>query len=117
MAQNTTKVFVTDLEIEALIGILEHEQAKRQPLFLDIELDVIPPVADDIAQAFDYRAVGVIAQDLASGQIGLVEVFAHRLASHLLDSPLVTAAKVRLRKPMALDNGMAGCEVVLAKDD
>ncbi|MCA1335955.1 dihydroneopterin aldolase [Pseudooceanicola marinus] len=110
-----TKVFVRDLRVEALIGVLGHEQGQRQPLFLDVEMDVLTPDADDLDQALDYRLVGELAEDIAATQIGLVEVFAEHLARRLLDRAPVQSARVHLRKPQALTNGLAGTEVTLAR--
>ncbi|PJE26716.1 dihydroneopterin aldolase [Pseudooceanicola marinus] len=110
-----TKVFVRDLRVEALIGVLGHEQGQRQPLFLDVEMDVLTPDADDLDQALDYRLVGDLAEEIAVTQIGLVEVFAERLARRLLDCAPVQSARVHLRKPQALSNGMAGTEVTLTR--
>ncbi|MGI3164085.1 dihydroneopterin aldolase [Pseudooceanicola sp. 200-1SW] len=110
-----TKVFVRDLRIEALIGVLGHEQGLRQPLILDVEMEVTPPDADDLTLALDYRLVGQLAEEIAATQVGLVEIFAERLARRLLDCAPVRSARVHLRKPQALDNGTAGTEVTLTR--
>ncbi|MBR9762862.1 MAG: dihydroneopterin aldolase [Rhodobacteraceae bacterium] len=110
-----TRVFVEGLEVQALIGVLGHEQGKAQPLLLDVELEVTSPSSDDLSQALDYRAVAQIAQELAARQTGLVEIFAQRLAVRLMGSALVHSVRVRLRKPDALAQGTAGTEVTLSR--
>ncbi|WP_050900894.1 dihydroneopterin aldolase [Oceanicola sp. S124] len=110
-----TRVFVEGLEVQALIGVLGHEQGQTQPLILDVELDVTSPRSDDLSQALDYRAIAEIAQELAARQTGLVEIFAQRLAARLMGSALVHSARVRLRKPDALEQGIAGTEVTLSR--
>ena len=50
-------VFVRGLLLDASIGVLEHEHYERQPLVVDIELEVEtgPPVEGDLASVYDYR--------------------------------------------------------------
>lgn len=111
----STSVFVEGLEVQALIGVLAHEQGQRQPLLLDVEMEVAPPSRDELGLAFDYRLVGELAEALSGRQTGLVEVYAERLARALLAHPLVRSVRIRLRKPRALDNGCAGTEIRLAR--
>src|SRR5579862_5563991 len=76
-----TKVFVRGLALEALIGVRAHERGQPQPLLVDVELDVAAGGWRRLADTVNYEHVARQARLIAaSGHIGLVESFAHRLA-------------------------------------
>jgi dihydroneopterin aldolase len=110
------KVFVEGLELEASIGILEHEHEVRQPLIIDIELDVDtgPPVEGDINSVFDYRIPVEHAKALVeAGHIELVETFAEDLAAACLQDKRVKRARIRVAKPNAIPEAhLSGVEIV-----
>lgn len=110
------KVFVEGLELEASIGILEHEHRQKQPLIVDIELDVDtgPPVEGDIDSVFDYRIPIDHAKALVdAGHIELVETFAEDLAAACLQDKRVKRARIRVAKPDAITQArLSGVEIV-----
>ncbi len=98
-------VFVRALTVEVEIGVYTHEHGRRQPLVVDVELDIDPPAAGwrSIGETVNYERVGEHARAIAAaGHIGLVETFAWRLAQACLAEPRVSRVKVRVEKPMAL---------------
>ena len=112
------KVFVREARIEAEIGVYDHEHGRKQPLVLDVELDLEPHPIAHIADTVNYEAVVTKARDLAAtGHFKLVEAFARRLAAALLEDPLVMRARVRVEKPEALAPAAAaaGVEIVLRR--
>lgn len=112
------KVFVTGLRVQAEIGVYRHEIGKRQPLSVDVELDVPTAGADRLADTVNYETILQAAQAIAAeGHIELVEAFAERLAHACLADPRVTRARVRVEKPLALapDAVAAGAEIVLER--
>jgi dihydroneopterin aldolase len=114
----TSKVFVTGVQVQAEIGVYRHEIGRKQPLVVDVELDVPTDASDRLADTFNYEAILKAAQDLAaSGHVDLVETFAHRLAERCLADPRVTRARVRIEKPLALAPHAvaAGVEIVLGR--
>jgi dihydroneopterin aldolase len=116
---DSAKVFVRGLTVEAEIGVYVHERGRRQPLVVDVELDLTGPIWRSIHDTANYEAVVRHARALADGgHIGLVETFAWRLARACLGEGRVTRARVRVEKPMALapDALAAGVEIVLTKD-
>ena len=104
--------------IEAEIGVHEHERGRRQPLVIDVELDLAPHPVEHIADTVNYETIVARAETLAaSGHFNLVETFAHRLARACLQDPLVERARVRVEKPQALapTAEAAGVEIVLSR--
>ena len=112
------KVFVRALRIEAEVGVHAHEKGRRQPLVVDVELDVAATTGDHLADTFNYEAVLAHAQAIvADGHFKLIETFAERLARALLDDSRVSRARVRVEKPEALAPHAAagGAEIILTR--
>jgi dihydroneopterin aldolase len=98
-----TKVFVRGLEVEARIGVHAHEKGRRQPLIIDVELDVATDRWRSLSQTVDYETIADHARAIAGGRhIQVVESFAQRLATACLGDPRVLKARVRVEKPLAL---------------
>ena len=117
--QESAKIFVRGLAVEAQIGAYDHELGRTQPLVFDVELDVSMSEPKQLSEVLNYEAVVQAAKTLAAqGHIALVETFAWGLARELLADPRVTRVRVRVEKPQALapDAQAAGVEVVLARD-
>jgi dihydroneopterin aldolase len=115
MPRYQTRVFVRALRVEAEIGLHAHEQGRRQPLIVDVELDLAGEPWRSIHATVDYERILAHARAVADeGHVLLVETFAWRLAHACLQEPGVTRARVRVEKPLALapDAEGAGAEVV-----
>ena len=113
-----TKVFVRGLRIDAEIGVYDHEQGRKQPLLVDVELDVTAGGWRALDDTVNYETIAAAARSIAaSGHIGLVESFAQRLAERCLAHPRVTRARVRVEKPLALapDAAAAGVEIIAVR--
>jgi len=113
-----TRVFVTGLRLQAEIGVYRHEIGKRQPLSIDVELDVPSAGPGRLADTVNYETILKAARAIAEeGHIELVEAFADRLARACMADPRVTRARVRVEKPLALapDAVAAGAEIVLER--
>jgi dihydroneopterin aldolase len=108
-----SRVFVRDLAIEADIGVYAEEKGVPQPLIVSIELtlDVERFADEDLAGTVDYTELAGHAHDLGRGHIDLIETFAERLAERCLRFPTVVEALVRIEKPRAVPNAMAGVEI------
>ena len=101
------RIFITDLQVDAVIGILPHERLAPQPLVLDLELaaDVRTPAASgDIADALDYKALsdGVRAF-VAASEERLLETLAERVCAFVRQEFGVAWLRLVLHKPEALD--------------
>ncbi|HWA60228.1 MAG TPA: dihydroneopterin aldolase [Caulobacteraceae bacterium] len=113
-----TKVFVRGLKVDVEIGVYEHELNRRQPLVVDVELDVAAGGWRHLADTVNYEHVVAAARQIAaSGHIGLVESFAQRLAQACFDEPRVLRARIRVEKPEALapDAQAAGVEITAVR--
>ncbi|MEO8927836.1 MAG: dihydroneopterin aldolase [Caulobacteraceae bacterium] len=113
-----TKVFVRGLAIEAEIGVYPHEQGRRQPLIVDVELDVAAAGWRALADTVNYESIAAAARAIAAaGHIGLVESFTQRLAEACFTEPRVLRARVRVEKPLALapHAAAAGVEIVAVR--
>jgi dihydroneopterin aldolase len=110
-------VFVRALEVQAGIGIYDHEHGRLQSLLIDVTLELKPAPVESLSDTVNYEDVARAAHEIiAGGHIGLVEKFAERLALACLTDPRVRRVTVRVEKPSALESaGAAGCEVVLAR--
>ncbi len=107
-----TRVFVRGLLIEAEIGVNAHERGRRQPLLVDVELDIAATSWRVLSDTVNYESIAQTVRDIAaSGHIGLVESFAHRLAEACCSLSRVMRAKVRVEKPGALAPHAAGAGV------
>ena len=104
-------------EVEAGIGVYDHEHGRLQRLVIDVTLELEPRPIERLADTIDYETVANAARAIAeAGHVGLVETFAERLAAACLNDGRVRRCAVRIEKPSALDGAAAaGCEVVLAR--
>ncbi|HEY5071149.1 MAG TPA: dihydroneopterin aldolase [Caulobacteraceae bacterium] len=113
-----TKVFVRALEVDAEIGVHAHEKGRRQPLIVDVELDIAAAGWRALAQTVNYETIAAHARRIAaSGHIAVVESFAERLARACFADPRVLKAKVRVEKPLALapHAAAAGVEITAVR--
>ncbi len=111
-------VFVEGLRLEAEIGLYAHERGRRQPLSVDVELQLTPLAgAADIHATVNYETLAAKARAVAaSGHIELVETFAERLAGACLEHPRALSVRVRARKPEAIEGaGAAGVELTATR--
>ena len=110
-------VFVRGLEVDAGIGVHDHELGRLQRLVIDVSLELTPAVIERLTDTINYETVAEAARAIAAdGHVGLVETFAERLALAMLADARVRRCKVRIEKPGALDGAVApGCEVTLAR--
>ena len=113
-----TKVFVRALKVEAWIGVYDHEHAARQPLIIDVELDIAASHCERIGDTVNYETIGQFARAIAdAGHIDLVETFAERLTQACFADTRVTRARVRVEKPLALapHAAAAGVEITAVR--
>jgi 7,8-dihydroneopterin aldolase/epimerase/oxygenase len=113
-----TKVFVRGMTVEAEIGVYDHEQGRRQPLVVDVELDVAAAGWRALGDTVNYETILQQARAIAdAGHIGLVESFAQRLAEACFAEPRVLRARVRVEKPLALapHAAAAGVEITAVR--
>ena len=118
------RVEIRGLELLAYCGVLDEEQARKQPFRLDLDLYADLSQAgrsDDLAHTVDYGAVTdrVVAQ-ISEERYQLVERMAQRVADLALESPVVSAVTVRvakLRPPIAAQVATAGVRIHRRRSD
>jgi dihydroneopterin aldolase len=111
-------VFVRGLEVQVEIGVYPHEQGARQPLMVDIEVEVDARGWRHLSDTVNYETLAAHALAIAeTGHIGLVESYAQRLADACVAEPRVFSARVRVEKPRALAQwgAVAGVEVLAVR--
>jgi 7,8-dihydroneopterin aldolase/epimerase/oxygenase len=114
-------IHVRRLQVQASIGVLEHELSQLQALVFDIELALahteLMPHETNIQQVLDYRQVREIAQaEAARGHTYLVEALVDRVAQRLIDLPNVASVRIGAYKPEAFsDCGEVGVEVFVQR--
>jgi dihydroneopterin aldolase len=112
-----------ELRVQAVVGVLEEERDRAQPLALDI--DVARPfegasLHDDLAEATNYADVLQIATTVATeGAFLLLETLAYRVAREILsyDEGIasVTVAVRKLRPPVAEDVATVGVRCTVTR--
>jgi dihydroneopterin aldolase len=116
--RESLKVFVRGLRIDANIGVHAHERGRRQPLIVDVELELGGQQVHALSDTVNYDDIVARAQANADvGHVELVEEYVERLAHDLLDDPRVRTVRVRAEKPEAIKGAEAvGCDVTLSRD-
>ncbi|MFT3987600.1 dihydroneopterin aldolase [Aestuariivirga sp.] len=109
-------VFVRDLELQALIGIYDHEKVQPQRIIVNIDLSVnegAGPKDDDIGHVVSYEiVVKKVEAIIAAGHINLVETLCEKIAASCLTDRRVAAARVRVEKPDIIPNARSvGVEI------
>lgn len=105
------RIFITNLQLSALIGCLPEEQSKKQPLILDVVLYTDIRAAgksDDLTKTINYAEVAdCIADHVKNNQYKLVETLSEQLASVILERFSVSQVTIKIAKPEAIS--MAQC--------
>ncbi len=111
------RVFVRGLRIDAEIGLYPHERERRQPLLVDITIELAPIPVRRFRDTVDYDWLAGHARTLAArGHVDLVETYAQALAAACLGDERVRSVSVRVEKPDAIaDAAAAGVEVTLSR--
>jgi dihydroneopterin aldolase len=99
-------VLIRDLNLEATLGIYEHEKIYPQPIVINIDLSVPEqgaPLNDDHHNVVCYASVVErIKEIIAAGHVHLVETLAEMIAAACLEDERVSSTRVRIEKPDAI---------------
>ena len=100
------RIFVTDLRIDAIVGIWDWERAMTQTVSIDLEMawDIRRAAdSDDIEQTLDYRAVSKrVTAFVEESRFKLIETMAEHVAELIQKEFGVTWLRVSIRKPSAV---------------
>jgi dihydroneopterin aldolase len=111
------RILISELRVDCIVGVFEHERLRPQPLIIDLELGLDTAEAaytGRIAATCDYgRVANEIATLLEFRRYKLLEVAASELAAMLIGvHPMIEDVRLRVRKPQALPGrAIAGVEV------
>lgn len=101
------RIFIRGLRVDALIGVYEYERQQRQPLHIDLELELDGSRCcntDELGDAVDYAAVVAAVHRLALfNRRLLLEAFAQDVADTLINDFALNGAAVSVSKPGILD--------------
>jgi dihydroneopterin aldolase len=115
------KIILTDLRINAVIGIWDWE--KRNPQTITIDLEMLTDIkkasqSDSIKDALDYKAVSKrVKQFIQESQFNLIETLAENVAKIILEEFDVQWLKLKISKPFAIrDSKNIGVCIERTKD-
>lgn len=108
-----SRVGISDLYVEADIGINPDEIGVRQTLIVDITAELRTNTVDDLCATIDYRTLAEIVERIAAERTGLIETFAQKIADAVIAGHPTVELRVRVRKPGAIAHGIAETELAL----
>lgn len=96
------KIVISDLEVEARVGVTEAERARPQRLLITVELERDLRQSgrmDDLAATADYAAVAGLVREIATSKPrNLLEALAEELAQAIISRKLADTVTVEVRK-------------------
>ncbi len=102
------RVFIRNLEIEGILGVLPEERTTPQTILVNLELETNIQTAAgsrDLADTVDYAALAADVRNLTvSAEHLLVESLVEDIASLALDDGRVSGVTVTVAKPQALED-------------
>ncbi len=116
------RILLHNFRVMAYCGVLDEEQARRQPFQINAEVVVDLRAAgqtDDLADTINYGLLGDdIAGVVETGRFALLEYFAQQVADLLLSDERATEVMVeilKLRPPMAHDLAASGVRITRSR--
>jgi 7,8-dihydroneopterin aldolase/epimerase/oxygenase len=96
------KIIISDLEVDARVGVTEAERAQPQRLLITVELERDlhqAGRADDLMATTDYTAVARLVREIAVAKPhNLLEALAEELTQAILSHKLADTVTVEARK-------------------
>lgn len=105
------EVFVTNLEVQAHIGIDSDERDETQPLIIEIVCYPFSPLVprDDLAYVIDYRPIcEQVVRRAIEHKRDLIETFAYEVAVICFNNPQVESCTVSVTKPKKVAGANVG---------
>jgi dihydroneopterin aldolase len=119
--KHTWKIFINDLELQAQVGILEHEIGTYQRIILDIVCDYhafITKNSNDLSQIVSYSdLVEEIKKIVSSKHVFFLETLCQDIAQHCLSKDKIFHVYVKITKPDILpDTQKIGISIERSRD-
>ena len=112
-------VFIEQLEVRAILGILPEERTTPQRVVIELQLETDSrPAAQskNIDDTLDYAALAEQVRTLTvAGEYLLIETLINDIADLCLRLPLAQAVTVRVCKPQAVSDALVGLQISRAK--
>ena len=112
-------VFIEQLEVQAILGILPEERTTPQRVVIELQLETDSrPAAQskNIDDTLDYAALAEQVRTLTvAGEYLLIETLINDIADLCLRLPLAQAVTVRVYKPQAVSDALVGLQIYRAK--
>ena len=112
------RITITDLKVDARVGVTQEERSKPQSLSIGIEMEAdlsSAAASDRLEDTVDY---GTVAEEVVglvrSSEANLLEAVAGRIADHVLGLEGVTGVSVEIVKehpPISADVGPVGVRI------
>ena len=120
MTNHLDTIFIKQLRIETIVGILPRERITPQPIFLDVKLSVdvrTPAKTGDILDACDYTALAdQVAAFIIEQKFLLIETLAEDVAELILRDFKVEKVLLTVSKPNAVSAAdCVGVEILRPK--
>ncbi|MBA2655201.1 MAG: dihydroneopterin aldolase [Gammaproteobacteria bacterium] len=105
------KIFIKGLLLEAIIGVYPHEKTVKQPISIDIEMEVDVTLAvktDLIKDTVDYDLVmDRVTEIVEKSHYDLLESLIEKIATTILSEFKVSKVRCTLCKPRAITNAQS----------
>lgn len=116
----THTIFITDLVLDMMIGVYDHEKITSQPVRINVTMTVrdhMGPINDDYHNVVCYETIANSIKKLVQEEhINLVETLAERISEICLSHQRVTEATIKVEKLSAVKDAVSvGIEIMRAK--
>ena len=112
-------IFIEQLEMQAILGILPEERTTPQRVVIDLQLETDSrpaAISKNIDDTLNYATLCEHVRALTiQGEYLLIETLINGIADLCLRSPLVMAVTVRVSKPQAVEGASVGLRIYRAK--
>lgn len=100
-------IFVNDLRVTTIVGILPEERVNEQDIFVDVEMDHdfgAAAASENVETTVDYAEVSTVLTDwIRDEQFQLIETMAVRGCDLILERwPGISRARLTIKKPDAV---------------
>ncbi len=123
-AKNTTKrtIFIKDFIIHEIIGIHNHEKAKKQKIKFNIVIDVNQntlPNEKDFRSIINYEKITKKLKNLVKNKkYNFLESLAEDSFVEIFKDKRISSVKIKIEKPDAIKNASsAGVEIFKSRND
>jgi dihydroneopterin aldolase len=113
-------LYIKNINVDCIIGILEHERHTLQPITIDIAIDLDVTdciVEEDIAKTIDYaHLTHEVREHCIAKKYRLIETTAVNLCDLVLAYPQAQKVTLTVTKPLALGgSGIPAIQVTKAR--